>query len=318
MNSVTVTEAVESYLNDRESELSASSQQNHRYQLKQFKEWCERVHVDSIEEVEPIHISRFRRARSKDINSNTMYNQLSIVRLFLAFCERMMWVEPGVSESVVLPSRDGKARDRSIDVGRAHDILDRLEKYAYASIDHVLFSMFWSAGLRIGSLRSVDIDDIDFDERFVDLNHRPETHTPLKNGDKSEREVNLHGWVVELLDDFIHDRRIDSTDRFDRSSLITTDHGRAARSTIRKRVYRITDCAGLNPGCGCVSYQSKCSESVSPHDIRRSSITAWLNQGHEPSLLSDRFDVSERVISDHYDVRTEREKRELRRDAFDM
>ena len=36
---VSIEEAVESYLEERQSELSDSSIQNHRYQLKQFKQW---------------------------------------------------------------------------------------------------------------------------------------------------------------------------------------------------------------------------------------------------------------------------------------
>ncbi|MFP9192764.1 tyrosine-type recombinase/integrase [Natrialbaceae archaeon A-CW1-1] len=321
MTDVTPNEAIEAYLTERSTELSASSIQNHRYQLKQFRLWCERVGVSQVQSIEPIHISRFRRYRSDEINSNTMYNQLSVVRLFLRFCERMGWSGidgHDLSESIVLPSRDGKARDRSISADRAGKILDELERYEYASIDHVIFALSWTAAIRIGALRSLDLKDLHLDERYIEINHRPETHTPLKNKVKSEREVNLHGWVCDILRAWISDRRFDVTDDHSREPLLTTRYGRAARSTIRRRVYRLTDCGGLHRGCDCSNRSSKCDKSVSPHDIRRSSITAWLDQGHDPSLLSARFDVSERVISDHYDVRSEQQKRELRRDAFNM
>ncbi|WIV66574.1 tyrosine-type recombinase/integrase [Natrialbaceae archaeon AArc-T1-2] len=321
MTDVTPQEAIEAYLTERSTELSASSIQNHRYQLKQFRLWCERVGVSRLQSIEPIHISRFRRARADEINSNTMYNQLSVVRLFLRFVERMGWSGvPGndLSESIVLPTRGGKARDRSISADRAGALLDELERYEYASIDHVILALCWTAGVRIGALRSLDLKDLHLDEMYIELNHRPETHTPLKNKVGSEREVNLHGWVCSLLKHYIEDRRIDSTDDFNRSSLLTTRYGRMARSTIRRRVYRLTDCSDYSSTCDCADYSSKCEKAVSPHDIRRSSITAWLDQGHDPSLLASRFDVSERVISDHYDVRSEQQKRELRRDAFNM
>jgi hypothetical protein len=57
---------------------------------------------------------------------------------------------------------------------------------------------------------------------------------------------------------------------------------------------------------------------VKPHSLRRSAITYWLNEGHSKELISDRMDVLKKVLDKHYDARTESEKRELRREAFDM
>ena len=58
----TVNEAVKAYLADRQSELSDSSIQNHRYQLKRFREWCGGAgELDHVEEIEPIDLSKFRR-----------------------------------------------------------------------------------------------------------------------------------------------------------------------------------------------------------------------------------------------------------------
>ena len=97
-----------------------------------------------------------------------------------------------------------------------------------------------------------------------------------------------------------------------------TTVGRVALSSIRRHVYDLTDCSSINDRCECSDGQKKCEESVAPHDIRRSSITAWLDQGHDPQLISDRCDLSVDTMETHYDVRTPAQKRELRRDAFNM
>ena len=320
MTEVTVPEAVESYLTERSTELSDSSIQNHRYQLKRLKEWCAGPgDIDTIEEFDPIDLSRFRRARSEDINSNTMYNQLGVVRLFLRFAHRMGWVEESLPDSIVLPTRDGRARDSSLDPDRASNILDKLETYRYASFDHCLMVMLWTCGMRIGTIRSLDITDFHLDEGWVEVVHRPDQGTSLKNSDGSTREVNLHGWVCDVLRAWIEDRRPAGEDAHSREPLFLTSKGRAARATLRRRVNRLTDCGNLDPGCDCdITYASKCSESVSPHDIRRSSISAWLDKGNQPELVSQRCDVSKSTIDVHYDVRSEKDKRELRRDEFDM
>lgn len=316
--SVPVTEAVDAYIAERNNELSKSSIQNHRYQLKQFQSWCADESIEEIEEIEPIDVSRFRRDRSEHINNNTLYNQLSVLRLFLGYCARMQWVDEFVGESIVLPRRDGQARDSSIDPDRVEQILDVLQQYRYASAEHVILSLLWTCGLRIGALRSLDVPDVHTDERWIDVRHRPETGTPLKNKAKSERQINLHDWVGDLLGDWVSDRRPSVTDDFGREPVISTAEGRASRSTIRSVVYKLTACGDVGQGCQCSDYPSKCDSAVSPHDIRRSSISAWLDKGVEPSLLSDRVDTSKEMMDKHYDVRTEAEKRQRRRDAFDM
>jgi len=316
----TVQEAITAYLAEREAELSDSSIQNHRYQLKRWREWCGGAgELSHIGEVKPLDLSRFRRHRSQSINSNTMYNQLSVLRLFLGFCERMGWVGSGVPDSIVLPTRNGAARDSCIDPDRVAAILDSLERYAYGSVDHVILALMWTCSMRISGVRALDIDDVYCNERWVNVVHRPGRGTPLKNKEGSEREVQLHGWVADVLRAWIDDRRPAVTDEYDREPLVASRYGRLAGSSIRMRVYKLTACGGVTDGCECDSDPiTKCDEVVSPHDIRRSSISAWLDRGSEPDLLSGRVDTSVSTMEKHYDIRSERQKRELRRDAFDL
>ena len=44
---------------------------------------------------------------------------------------------------------------------------------------------------------ALDVDDYNADEMYVEVHHRPEDGTPLKNQEKAEREVNLHEWVAK-------------------------------------------------------------------------------------------------------------------------
>lgn len=320
MTVITIDEAIEAYIEERRSELSDSSIQNHRYQLKQFRLWARGADgVDKLDDIDPIDLSRFRRARSQDLDSNTMYNQLGVLRLLMRFCQRMGWVNESLPDSIVLPTRAGRSRDSSIDPDRVASILDSLERYEYASLNHVILSMLWTSSLRIGALRALDIRDVYTDEQWIDMVHRPDTGTPLKNKNRSEREINLHGWVADLLRAWIEDRSPTVTDDHSRKPLAATDCGRIARSSIRERVYRLTACGRLGEGCACGSSPvTACEDVVSPHDIRRSSISAWLDDKIDPGLLASRVDSSKSTIEAHYDVRSKSAKRELRRNAFDM
>jgi integrase len=164
---------------------------------------------------------------------------------------------------------------------------------------------------------------------YVEAVHRPDSGTPLKNKDPAERQLNLHEWVCVIVDDYIDGRRHEVTDEEGRRPLFTTKEGRAHRTTLRKQVRLMTrPCEYSNDcpydrsieDCEATAYSkaAQCPGSVSPHPLRRSAITEALNEGHSKELVSDRMDVSTDVLEKHYDARSESEKRELRREMFDI
>lgn len=56
---------------------------------------------------------------------------------------------------------------------------------------------------------------------------------------------------------------------------------------------------------------------MSPHAIRRGSITYHLNAGVPKEVVSDRMNVSDEVLEKHYDERTAGERRGQRRGYLD-
>ena len=234
-----------------------------------------------------------------------------------------------MADNIILPDRGRAARTEMLDPDKVEAILSHLDKYEYASARHAQFALMWDTGVRLGALRSLDLDDYHSGEAYIELHHRPDSGTPLKNGRKSERQVNLHRWVADVVDDYIVINRIDSTDDHGRKPLLSTKYGRAAKTTLRVRIREITQPCQYGRECpvdrdpdDCEARHrdrlARCPDGVKPHSIRRSSITYWLNEGHAKQLVSDRMDVSPDVIDQHYDARSAEEKREMRRDMFEM
>lgn len=174
----------------------------------------------------------------------------------------------------------------------------------------------------------MDVDDYDADEQYVKVRHRPDTETPIKNKGDGERLVALSDDICELLDDWLNNKRPDVTDDHGREPLLASREGRLQKTTLRMYVYRWTRPCAHGEECphdrdpdDCEATvrdaASKCPSSVSPHAIRRGSITHSLNSDMPDRVVSDRANVSPKVIEQHYDRRTEQERMEQRRDYLD-
>lgn len=138
---VQIEEAIDAYLAERKTELSDSSIQNRRYQLKQFRLCAgDAGSVDSIEDIDPINISRFRRSRSADLNSIRCTTNLWCYAC--SYASHNEW--DGHAKKYPIRSccqHATVAHVMTVSTRCVAAILDTLERYQYASLDHVLLSV---------------------------------------------------------------------------------------------------------------------------------------------------------------------------------
>lgn len=326
---ITPRRARELYLEDR-TDLSDTSLQNHGYRVERFVEWCESNDLDNLNNITGRNLHEFKVWRSQDVNNVTLQNQLGTIRQFLAFCERIDAVPTGLSEKVELPQLglNEDVSDTAILPEEAKAILEYLAKYEYATLRHVIFYTLWHTGIRTSTLRVFDVTDFHPGEEYIQAVNRKSTGTPLKNRDRGEREINLSSDLVDVINDWIHDQHPRVEDEHGRMPLICTTHGRAHETTIRSHVYKVTrPCYYTNKcphnrnfdECEAVFSQkaSLCPTSVSPHAIRKGSLTYHRNKGWPVEAVSDRADVSQEILDKHYDKASQREKRKRRTEFLD-
>ena len=222
-----------------------------------------------------------------------------------------------------------RARDEALPEGEANTILGKLRHQRRGSLKHALLELLWNAGLRLGGAHSLDIRDFDPANSEVRLRHRPQSGTRLKNGSEDEntagdgeRNVALCDQAVEAIEWYLDHERPNVTDEFGREPLFATTHGRATRSTLRRRVYEATGCrwrSDSSEDCSCDGScdpdSDICDYSYYPHAIRRGAIVRHLSGGLQPAIASERFDVSIKTIRKHYDPRTKRRRKEDRSNA---
>ncbi|WP_424015065.1 tyrosine-type recombinase/integrase [Halorubrum xinjiangense] len=330
---IDVQTAVDLYLDDREDELAEWTYYSHSSRLGHFVRYCDRVaDVTELREVDGKTLYEYRvwRRDEGELNPVTVKTQMDSLRVFIRWCEGV-FVRQDLSDLVRSPDLDAEAnvRDEMIEVDRAKEILQHLKKYEYASLGHVTLHLLWHTGVRIGALHALDVDDYLRDEQQLEVRHRPDTETPIKNKDNGERNVNISGDTCELLDDWL-DVRPDHEDDYGREPLLTTSAGggRVHTTTLRTECHKWTrPCAiGIDcpherdpDDCEATSYDAAytCPSSMSAHPFRRGAFTHWLRNDWPEEVVSDRGNVGIETLRKHYDERTEVERAEARRDWLD-
>jgi site-specific recombinase XerD len=313
-------DAIKFYLQDRQAELRESSLESHEYRLTPLAEWIK--NHDEIEylcDLQGRHLAAFKRHRSETIAPNTLQSQMNTVRKFVEFLEAIDAVRGGMSDKVRVPSVEQRAKKTRVDRERAEAILEYLDTYHYASRKHALFALLWHTGCRIGGVRVLDLRDLVLDDperAHVKFRHRPDSGTPLKNGDDGERNAGLKEWCADVLADYVDERRQSSTDDHGRAPLFTTRQGRISEGWIRREIYALTqpcmvgECPHDRDPETCEAITgppSRCPSKRPPHDVRRGAVSDHLARGWPIDDVAERVNATPRVLRAHYDVRTERE-----------
>jgi site-specific recombinase XerD len=325
-------EAKEMYLRERRTDASDATIKAHDYRLGHFIRWCDIKKIDDMNDLSGRDLHRYKlwRQDDGDLNQVSLKTQMDTLRVFIRWCESIDAVETDLHTSVLSPTlSDGEnQRDAMLDSEEAEALLDYLGRFQYASRAHTLMALLWHTGIRIGSAHALDVEDYHPEDQRLKVQHRPET--PLKNKEDGERLVALSGEVCRILDDWLSHERPEVVDDHDRQPLFSTSHGRAHKNTLREIVYRWTrpcqylgECPHGKQQDSCEALNdhqkaaSKCPSSVSPHAVRRGSITHHLSEDVPETVVSDRMNVGQEVLDKHYDRRSERVKVEQRREYLE-
>lgn len=314
------------YLKSREEELAQRSLELHRKHTGSFVDWCSANDITNMNEVTARTVHEYRLAIQDGFAQSTLSIYLSTIRQFIRFCESIDGVHGGIADKIVLPNRQENARTETLEADEATTILSYLRKYHYASRTHTLMAVLWHTGIRTGTVQALDLADFQPERERLRIRHRPETGTPLKNKERAERYIALSTDVSEAIADYIETHRHDVTDESGREPLFTTRNGRPAKNSIRRNIYAATRPCSTGQGCphgrdldDCKAAKqsnaaSQCPSTVSGHPIRRGAITHYLRRDVPERVVSDRMNVSQDVLEEHYDQRTESEKTEQRRE----
>ncbi|NLV12122.1 tyrosine-type recombinase/integrase [Haloarcula argentinensis] len=330
---ITPSKALKFYIEDKRSELADATLRSHKSRLSQFLTWCNEQAIENLNNITGRDLHQYkiwRRSYNGGIKPVTLKTQMDTLRVFIRFAESIDAVPDGTSQAVQSPNLSDKAnvRDVMLNSDKAEQIISYLNAYRYASREHITLLLAWRTMMRRGAIHALSLRDYCSQDEYIKVSHRPEIDCPIKNQADGERMVSLSSATCNVIDDWIEDQRPEVVDDYGYEPLLSTNSGRVHTATIAKIVYNwsrpciIGDECPISEDpeeCDYASYGKacECPESISPHAIRRGSITHHLQEDVPERVVSDRANVGMDTLERHYDQRSPKEKMEQRRKYLD-
>ncbi|WP_135304095.1 tyrosine-type recombinase/integrase [Haloarcula amylovorans] len=283
----------------QQQDAAESTLQSYRYRVRPFLQFCDEKHFDDLSELTTRDIKEFEARRwNSDLQRNTLNNQFGTLRQFLNYCLDLNAVSDDVVTALDVPdlSKEQRVNTEKLITDRAQEIIENLDRYRYASRDHVLMLLLWRTTARIGTIRSLDLEDVYLDEAdrerlrnelesggyaphviesildeaslpFLYPRHRPESETPLKNQVGGERIINIAEWVADVLRSYLRVNRDDVTDEHGREPLLTSQKGsgRLSKSAMRNWIYILTQPCEFGEECPHDRDPEECEARVHGH-----------------------------------------------------
>lgn len=321
-------DAVERWIQKRETDSTDRTIRGYRNRLKQWLKWCEKHDVTTVGDLDSWLLDEYQ----LDLNSEgyaptTIKGRLNTVRLFLEYLVVLEMVDESLPESIDIPNltKQEEQSEERLEPDHAEQALSyfRDSREHYATPMHTFLEVAWHTGARVAALRGLDLPDFHADEQALEFRHRPASDTPLKNKHEGERWVGLSDEVCAVLRFYLARERYDRHDEHGREPLFATRQGRPSFTTLQAWSYLATQpclwmsCPHSKRRETCTwterSHSSKCPSSRSPHTIRTGSITWQLNIGVPIELVSERVNASIAVIKQYYDQASAEEEFEQRR-----
>lgn len=325
---------IEKYLEYQSSSCAADQTvAAHRSRLRLFRRWFnQESELDQLRDIEPRHIHEFQVWRSQGIrkdgvSAHTVRSALLTTRQFLRWCGTIDAVEQQLHERITVPDAPHSARPDMLESQRAEKLLDYLDRFYYASAQHVIIRLLWRTGMRAGALTALDLDDFDATDQVIEIRHRPDTGTPLKNRENGERIVAIDQETVNVVEDWIDHERPDFVDEYGREPLVPSKAGRRDSRNLRQLIYNWTRPCHHSQcplgreiaECDAANWRNahQCPETVSSHPIRRGAVTHHVRSDVPVQVVSDRVDCSVPTLRSHYSKVSEKERTEIRRGYLD-
>jgi integrase/recombinase XerC len=160
---------IDSYLAhlSKERRLSPHTSSNYARDLRALVEYCDRNQIASWKSLDSQHVRVFAaRSHAGGLNPRSVQRRLSAVRGFFNYLlrERVLTGNPAAD---VRAPKAAKRLPGTLDVDQLNQLLDIPPEDALAIRDRAIMELFYSSGLRLDELVTLDTSQLDLPDRTV-------------------------------------------------------------------------------------------------------------------------------------------------------
>lgn len=155
----------ELFIKDRTGDVADQTLYNNRGHLKTFLNWCNDQGIESIRDLggEELLEYKFHLKQDPEKSDTTISNHFTTLRVFFQFCNTMDATGPNQDLYTKLKSlefsKGDASRDDMLEIGEVKDLLEYRNRFEYAQTRHVVFTILWHTGCRMGALLGLDLED---------------------------------------------------------------------------------------------------------------------------------------------------------------
>lgn len=241
------------------------------------------ISIKMIEKKEIRQFLGFLTEQKKD--RKTIVRRLSSLRTFFKFCLKQKWIEKNPLEEIDSP-KITKRLPVSISYAEIQKLFDQPDTKSYLGLrDRTIMELFYSSGLRVSELSQLNKKDFNPSELLI----------KLKGKGRKERIVpitkNAADWIMRYLN---HEKRL----ALNEEAIFLNKHGtRLTVRSIDRKFDEYLKASGL-------------SHKVTPHTIRHTIATHWLENGMDLKtiqLLLGHSSLSTTTIYTHVSPKLKKE-----------
>lgn len=135
--------------------------------LAQLKQYCDLHGVSSWEELVPAHIRDHIASRHRDgLGSRSLQRELSAIRSFLNFLVNRRQIPDNAARGI-RPPKTSRKLPALLDADQMTGFLEGEQEDELEIRDVAMWELFYSSGLRLNELVSLDVRDLDFNAGTV-------------------------------------------------------------------------------------------------------------------------------------------------------
>ena len=153
----------------REKRYSPHTLSSYQRDLSSLQVWLGKKKISSWPDVTRELLGRFIAQRhAHGIQSRSLQRQLSAIRSFFRFLQRSNTVVQNPAEDIPTP-KQAQRLPKSLDIEQLERLLDIPAEEPLAMRDRAIMELFYSSGLRLAEINSLDQADLDLRNGLVDI-----------------------------------------------------------------------------------------------------------------------------------------------------